>query len=510
MTDRPLGLLVLVLCFLSICFSSAAAQGSPNQGYGTILGTVVDPMGVGIPGARITAVENSYKRIFDVTTDCSGFYRLLDLPTGSYTVRFGKQAFSVETRTSVLISPSAVTQLDVKMQLGQFVDWGPTIETSSGPSRIGSIAGTVTDGGGAPIPGAHVKVIDEKTGDAAETTTNANGRYILSGVGQNTYTVRVEAQGFKTETKRSVLVGAGASIDIRLSVGEYSGPIVTPEPVAEEDSRRTGTGPAGAIQGTVIDATGAVPTRISAVDEATGKHFETTTDSNGAYHFRDLPAGTYCAKFEAWAAQWKAQPEEVRPTFQTSKEVRVEPSRVSELNVSLPAPRTVIVEVCSSSCVIQTGGVRASPPKIALQLYAPSNVVRAGNQLWITTTLTNISRHAVFIRAQSGRTATVDYQIYADGKCGCLGPLRKRDSDFTSQSEHLAWLSQWRKMRIRPGKTVIDRVDLSKLLDLRGPGIHTVTVEYAEGLVAMKGKEIKYPPVTVSNSITVVVTADSP
>jgi hypothetical protein len=510
MPAMPVKLLILTLCFLSTCFSSAGAQASPNQGSGTILGTVVDPMGMGIPGVRITVVENSYKRIFDGTTDCSGFFRLSDLPTGSYTVRFGKQAFRVETRTSVLISPYAVTQLDTKMQPGQFTDWGPTIETHSGPSHEGSITGTVKDIPGAPIPGARVKAIEEKTGYAAETTTNANGLYRFSGIERGTYSVTVEAQGFKTENKRSVLAGSGASVDIRLSVGEYSGPIVTPEPVAEEDSRRTGTGPAGTIQGTVIDATGAVPARISAVDEATGKHFETTTDSNGAYHFRNLPAGIYCARFEAWAAQWKAHPEEVRPTFQTSKEVRVEPSRVSELNVSLPAPRTVIVEVCASSCVIQTGGVRASHPKIALQLYASSNVVRAGNQLWITTTLTNISRHAVFIRAQSGRTATVDYQIYADGKCGCPGPLRKRDTDFVTQSERLAWLSQWRKMRVRSGKTLIDRVDLSNLLDLRRPGVHAVAVEYAEDLIAADGKEIKHPPMTVSNSITVVVTADSP
>lgn len=36
-----------------------------------------------------------------------------------------------------------------------------------------------------------------------------------------------------------------------------------------------------------------------------------------------------------------------------------------------------------------------------------------------------------------------------------------------------------------------------------------ITAEYAEGLVAEHGKEIKYPPVTVSNSITVAVMADS-
>jgi hypothetical protein len=185
----------------------------------------------------------------------------------------------------------------------------------------------------------------------------------------------------------------------------------------------------------------------------------------------------------------------------------VQPPRVSELIVSLPAPRTEIVEVCTASCVIQAAAGK-SGSHIVLQLYAPRNVVRAGSELWITAALRNISRHAVSIRAQPGPTSTVDYQIYADGECGCPGPLRKRDADFASPSEHLAWLRQWRRMRLRPGKTVIDKVDLGKLLDLRHPGIYSVTVGYAEDLIAKHGNEIKYPPMTMSNSITVVVTAD--
>lgn len=506
MIGELVGRFVLMVCLLSAGFLPAGAQISSNQDRGTILGTVADPTGGGIPGARITVVEDLSNRTFDVTTDCSGFYRRSDLATGSYTVRFGSQGFRAETRTSVLINPSAVTQLDIKMQVGQLVDWGPTIETSGGPLTSGSIAGLVTDVAGAPISGARVLVMEEKTGNAAKTTTNAEGHYEFPTVGWGTYSIQVEARGFKTESRRSVLVGAAAKVeaDIRLSVS-VGGPIVTVEPIAEENRRWMETKPTGTIQGTVLDAAGVVPTRITARDRATGKRFETTTDSNGAYRFHALPPGTYCAKFEAATG---ARVEGGWPKFETSKEVHVEPPRVSELNISLPASRE-IVEVCSDSCVVRTDGVSAAHPKIALQLYASSNVARPGDELWITTTLTNTSSHAVFIRAQSGPVSTVDYQIYAEGKCNCPGPLRKRDADFISQSEHRTWLRQWRRMRVRPGKTVIDKIDLSRLLDLRQPGIYRITVEYAEGLVAQHGKEIKYPPVTVSNSITVAVMADS-
>ena|SRR5438445_6173917 len=100
-------------------------------------------------------------------------------------------------------------------------------------------------------------------------------------------------------------------------------------------------------------------------------------------------------------------------------------------------------------------------------------------------------------------------QVYADGKCGCQAHCASATLTLLSQSEYLAWLRQWRKMRVRPGKTVIDKVDLSRLLDFGRPGVYRVTVEYAEDLVAKHGNEIKYPPVTVSNSISVVVMADS-
>ena len=203
MSGRRVEFFVLACCFFLGVGLLAGAQDPTNQGKGTILGTVIDPTGIGIPGVRITVLEEMPPRNYDVTTDCSGFYRLSNLAAGRYTVRFGSKGFRTETRT-VLINAWQVTPLDLKMQVGQFVDWGPTIETWSGPLPTGSITGTVMDGHGAVIPGAHVLAIEDATGNSVGTTTNADGLFGLSGVGRGTYTVGVEARGFKTEIKRSV------------------------------------------------------------------------------------------------------------------------------------------------------------------------------------------------------------------------------------------------------------------------------------------------------------------
>ena len=495
MSGRRVEFFVLACCFFLGVGLLAGAQDPTNQGKGTILGTVIDPTGIGIPGVRITVLEEMPPRNYDVTTDCSGFYRLSNLAAGRYTVRFGSKGFRTETRT-VLINAWQVTPLDLKMQVGQFVDWGPTIETWSGPLPTGSITGTVMDGHGAVIPGAHVLAIEDATGNSVGTTTNADGLFSLSGVGRGTYTVRVEARGFKTEIKRSVRVEAEASIDFHLSVGEYSGPIVIPEPMAEQN-RRTEPESVGAIQGTVLDGAGAVPTRITAVNQATGKRYETTTDSNGAYRFRDLTAGTYCAKFETAGARFEAN----WPRYETSKEVTVKPHSVSELNVTIPAPRE-IVEVCSASCTIETIQFALPEPaerKIALQVYAVSNFAKAGSELWITITLANTSKHSVFIREERGHSPAVDYQIYAFGTCDCPGLLKVAGEP-----------RRWSDVRVKPGGTVVERVDLSKLMNFGTPGTYMIVVGYEEkDSWRLARHEVRYQPFVRSNPITMTLVEDT-
>ncbi len=88
----------------------------------------------------------------------------------------------------------------------------------------GSILGTVTDPQGAAVAGAKVTVTDQRKGTSDVVTTNADGNYSMTHLIPDTYTVRVEAPGFKTSEQRDVLVqaDAGSRVDLQFQVGGAS------------------------------------------------------------------------------------------------------------------------------------------------------------------------------------------------------------------------------------------------------------------------------------------------
>src|SRR5262245_61393170 len=70
-----------------------------------------------------------------------------------------------------------------------------------GQSTSASLAGAVRDAQGAPIAGARVSITSESRGGALETTTDSVGRFSFPQLQPATYTLKVEADGFKAFVK---------------------------------------------------------------------------------------------------------------------------------------------------------------------------------------------------------------------------------------------------------------------------------------------------------------------
>jgi hypothetical protein len=68
------------------------------------------------------------------------------------------------------------------------------------------VLGTVTDPTGAGVPGAKVTLLRNKTGEQRLAVTDASGNYSFPLIEIGDYTVSVEMQGFKTQTKTGVHV----------------------------------------------------------------------------------------------------------------------------------------------------------------------------------------------------------------------------------------------------------------------------------------------------------------
>ena len=88
----------------------------------------------------------------------------------------------------------------------------------------GSIAGTITDPSGAVISDAQVKAVDQEKGFAFTGKTDSSGRYVVRQVPPGTYAVTVEATGFQSQRKDSVVLNVNDNIsaNFALKVGAAS------------------------------------------------------------------------------------------------------------------------------------------------------------------------------------------------------------------------------------------------------------------------------------------------
>ena len=104
---------VFVGLFLILCLPSCLRAQTASIG-----GTVTDPSGAALRGAKITAVEVSRGVSRSAETDESGVYRLTNLNPGVYDIRFEHANFNPFLYSEIPLSVDQVLTLDVKLSLG--------------------------------------------------------------------------------------------------------------------------------------------------------------------------------------------------------------------------------------------------------------------------------------------------------------------------------------------------------------------------------------------------------
>jgi hypothetical protein len=91
-------------------------------------------------------------------------------------------------------------------------------------SVAGSIIGEVRDAGGATVAGATIKATNSTTAEQSTTTSDDAGRFRINGLTAGTYSVRVDAAGFKSYVINDVPVTdqGFATLNVVLEVGTIS------------------------------------------------------------------------------------------------------------------------------------------------------------------------------------------------------------------------------------------------------------------------------------------------
>ncbi len=90
--------------------------------------------------------------------------------------------------------------------------------TASAQTVSGYLSGSVVDASGLPVPGAVVTLTNEATGERRTQNSSSTGDFIFSTVLPGSYTVAVEAKGFKRVEKQHLNITATE----RLSAGQFT------------------------------------------------------------------------------------------------------------------------------------------------------------------------------------------------------------------------------------------------------------------------------------------------
>jgi hypothetical protein len=103
---------------------------------GSLLGTITDPSGTVVPGAKVTATETATSVTQSITTDGHGFYSFQSLAVGRYDIEINKAGFKPLRRTGVVIDVNSKVVVDASLTIGEKSD---TITVSSSATHVETV-----------------------------------------------------------------------------------------------------------------------------------------------------------------------------------------------------------------------------------------------------------------------------------------------------------------------------------------------------------------------------------
>lgn len=106
---------IRILCVL--CLAALAVQAQTTSG--SMSGTVTDPNGAVVPGAKVVALHDPTQSEFNTVTTDAGLYVFPTLPVGPYTVSVTQPGFKKLVQTGVEIRVNLRQTLDLKLEIGE-------------------------------------------------------------------------------------------------------------------------------------------------------------------------------------------------------------------------------------------------------------------------------------------------------------------------------------------------------------------------------------------------------
>ncbi len=131
----------LLAVLLSLFAVSAYAQFKAS-----VQGTVMDPQGTAVPGAKVTVTNQDTGVVRDTVASAEGFYRISELPPGKYTVTVEAAGFKKSTSKDVAVEAEQPRGFDVTLSVGNVQEsvivTAPTGELETENANVNTTIGT--------------------------------------------------------------------------------------------------------------------------------------------------------------------------------------------------------------------------------------------------------------------------------------------------------------------------------------------------------------------------------
>src|SRR5438445_13744494 len=103
---------------LGVVMLASLALAQSEIGGATLSGTILDPSGAGVPGAKVTVTNPATRFARSTETTGAGLYTFSGLPVGVYEVTVDANGFKSSKLSGVTLAVGAVATLDVRLEIG--------------------------------------------------------------------------------------------------------------------------------------------------------------------------------------------------------------------------------------------------------------------------------------------------------------------------------------------------------------------------------------------------------
>lgn len=136
----PTGRFLAVLCLTSLVIVATAGRSAAQQATAQLTGSVKDPTGAVLVGAKVTLKNSDTNIARTVNTNKDGDYLFTLIPIGTYELTVEQQGFSKAVQRGIKLEINQNAHLDIALQLGTETQ---TVEVSSAVTQVDTISATL-------------------------------------------------------------------------------------------------------------------------------------------------------------------------------------------------------------------------------------------------------------------------------------------------------------------------------------------------------------------------------